>query len=72
MNQPEWTPWYDTCEYCGAPSEILTEQEPGYALDGDPARCTGCGAAGSIYCDSESAAVIMWADEPETNQTEAP
>ena len=68
-NQPEWTPWDDSCEYCGAPAEILTAQEPGYALDGDPARCTDCGATGSICCDSESAAVIMWNDDEQEEQT---
>lgn len=62
---PEWVPWeHDQCGHCGGDAVILTPAPGGYAYDGDAARCIKCGMPGSICCDSESPAVIMWHDEP--------
>jgi len=64
--EPVWTPWeHDVCDNCGGPAEILTTAEEDFAFDGDSARCTECEMTGSICCDSESPAVIMWHDDPD-------
>ena len=59
-----WVEWeFDECPHCGAAAEILTSAKPGFAFDGDEARCMRCGMPGHICCDSETPASIVWHDE---------
>jgi len=59
-----WKDWPEGCPECGCGLQALTTHaEEGWATDGDPVRCTYCGATGSIDVDAETPArVRMGAD----------
>ncbi|MEM7035722.1 MAG: hypothetical protein AAF570_02010 [Bacteroidota bacterium] len=60
-NGAQWRPWNDECAKCGAQSDVYTCADPGFAYDGDPARCAdfACGELGMVFVEGDEAH-ISW------------
>lgn len=64
MANPTWKYFPEQCDNCGSDTEIFTTgTEEGYGYDGDPVRCTECGAAGYWSGgDDEAGFYVNWVD----------
>ena len=60
MAEPAWKEWPEACPECGCTLEVLSEDtREAWAYDGDPVRCTNCGATGQISCSAEEDCYVM-------------
>lgn len=66
MGMKTWKHFNYQCAYCGSDAEVLTDApEPGFAGDGDEARCVECKCPGSVVVSEEPFATVNWHDEPD-------
>jgi hypothetical protein len=60
-----WQPFNDDCPHCGCEAEVYTTAAAGFAIDGDEARCTGCGCPGMVSCDEDGTGYVLWSEDPD-------
>ncbi len=57
--------WLDNCENCDNGEAVVTTDGDHEGLyDGDDAKCTECGACGTIHCE-DGTSFVIWHDENE-------
>ena len=70
MAEPAWKEWPEECLECGYELEVFSEDtRKAWAYDGDPVRCTHCGATGHISCSAEDDCyALMHEDQPTSEE----
>jgi hypothetical protein len=69
MAEPAWKEWPEDCNECGYALEVCSEDpREAWAYDGDPVRCSHCGATGHISCSAEDDCYALMDEDQSTSE----